>query len=109
MQVLCVAMSIQVSGLAHFAADAFDRATCAADDCDHRRAGDDGDGECPPGCPTCHTCAHAQAPYTPHATSLLDAPVLFVADREPVDTMSPPSRRLPGVFRPPRIICFVHA
>jgi len=108
MQALCVVMSVQVSGLAHVAADAFDRITCASADCDHERAGDDRDDECPPGCPTCHACAHPQVPYTPRGVYVPAAPVLLVVHRDRGDATAPPSRFLPSVFRPPRASRFAH-
>ena len=100
-QLLAVTLALQVSSFAHVAADVLEHLDDAAD-CDHERSGDDGDDECPPGCPTCHSCAHAQAFYVPRATCLLRAPISNVQPRVlNVDDMPPPLA-LPSVFRPPR-------
>jgi len=97
LQVALVALSLQMTGALHIVADVvFDD---AHSDCDGG-AGDDDD--CPPGCPTCHTCAHAQVPYVSRAEVVPGAWAHFVLRRERVSAAAPPSQPPGSVFRPPR-------
>src|SRR5260221_10876543 len=62
LQLVAVVLALQISSFAHFASDVLNHLDCSAD-CDHEHSTDEGDREGPPGCPTCHTYAHAQMLY----------------------------------------------
>lgn len=102
LQVCAAVLALQVSGFPHLFADAVFHDDCAAD-CDHESSpGDDGDSDCPPGCPTCHACAHAQAMYVPRAIGALVPPAIAIT---PPPTESERAPTLPfsdSVYRPPR-------
>ena len=108
LKVLAVLLALQLSGVAHFAMDVLVHFDCSAE-CDHERSTDDDRRECPPGCPTCHACAHAQAGYVPRTPRLVVMPILRVPAPELAEDHAPPSRELPSVFRPPRAVRFVQA
>ena len=102
LQVLTVALSLQISGLAHRVADAlFD--DDAAAECGREGSGDQDDSECPPGCPSCHGCAHAQSLYVPPAGAIMGPPILGVLAAPTREERVPPLPILDSVFRPPRV------
>ena len=107
-QAVAVVLALQISGFAHFAVDVLEHLQCSAD-CEHERSSDDDGGECPPGCPTCHSCAHAQAGYVPRAPSLIIPPDVGERAREREVGGVPPSQDLPSLFRPPRSVRFAQA
>src|SRR5262245_25297240 len=96
-RILALALSIQMTGAPHVLADAFFGDACGDCSSDERR----GD-PCPPGCPTCHTCAHAQVPYVPRPETVQGAWALLVLRRERPSAVAPPSSPPGSVFRPPR-------
>lgn len=99
---LAVLLALQVSGLAHFSADVLFHDDCSAD-CSHEKTrGHDTDSDCPPGCPTCHACTHAQAMYVPRAVAALVPPTILVPPR-PNATERPHAIGFhESVYRPPR-------
>lgn len=101
-QVVVLALAIQVSGAAHVVADLVFHDDGAAQCGDGGGGAGDDDRDCPPGCPTCHACAHAQVPYAPAAPALGVAPVVTVTQRVHVGHCSLPRGEPPFVYRPPR-------
>jgi hypothetical protein len=104
LQILAVSLVLQISDLAHVAADVLGHLDATAD-CGHERSGDSGDRECPPGCPTCHSCAHAQAPYVPRTAHVGTAPITIAPAPDEED--GPPTQNeRSSIFRPPRALRF---
>ena len=103
LNVLTFVAAMQVSGLPHQVVDLVVHDDCA-DDCEHSDTDDDDDGsECPPGCPTCHNCVHAQALYVPeNAAGLTMPPAMNEGATEPRDDAPPTNPFRDSVFRPPR-------
>jgi hypothetical protein len=99
-QIVALVFAVQMSGVAHRVADLLFHDDCAAQ-CGHERSDDD-DSECPPGCPTCHTCAHAQVPYVPGAPSLALPPVVTLVVPPDAEHFALPRGEVLTVFRPPR-------
>lgn len=98
MQVLVVLLSFQISGVAHRIADTLFADDCAAD------CGDEGDdSDCPPGCPTCHVCVHAQALYVPRGIAAPLPPTTMLAPAAAIDDDAPLFSFRDSVFRPPRV------
>ena len=102
LRVVIVAVTMQFSGMAHYAADAVHviegvalhegRISCPSDD-----RGE----ECPPGCPDCH-CAHvvwALPPTCPGVGAAVD-PGIEVGFA--YQSLGPPSEAPRSLFRPPR-------
>jgi hypothetical protein len=102
LQVVALAFAAQMSGVAHPIADLVFHDVCAAQSMDGRPADGDDDSECPPGCPSCHSCAHAQVPYVRKAPRLEVPPLVTVIDTPPSTHFALPRGELPFVFRPPR-------
>ena len=98
-QIVALALSIQLTGAPHILADAAFGDDCGDCSQDDRERNDD---TCPPGCPTCHTCAHAQVPYVPRAEIVHAACAPLVLRRERPSRESPPLLPPGSVFRPPR-------
>jgi hypothetical protein len=100
LQALVIALSVQLSGVHHVMADALFGEHAA--DCGGAGGDTSDDEDCPPGCPTCHTCAHAQVPYvrTPDVTTTTMASI--AVPREWRDESPPPSGPRPPPDRPPR-------
>lgn len=95
-------LALQVSGFAHTFADAVFHGDCAAD-CDHDAApGEDRNTDCPPGCPTCHACSHAQAMYAPRVIGALMPPCISITPQPDVNASAPTSPFLDSVYHPPR-------
>ena len=102
MQVLALALALQISGFAHRLADLVFQDDCAAD-CGREPLDDaDGDSECPPGCPTCHACAHAQSLYVPGAVAMTGPPLTEVSEPPRAASDPPPDSFHASLFRPPR-------
>ena len=102
LQALTIALSLQISGAAHRLADVFFEDD-AGEECGREGSGDQDDSECPPGCPSCHGCAHAQSLYVPPAGGILAPPILEVLAAPTGDERVPPLPILDSVFRPPRV------
>ena len=103
LQVFSVIFAFQLSGLPHRLADLAFHDDCG-DGCDHGpMRGDDDDGDCPPGCPSCHSCSHVQAPYVPRAVLAPLSPPLMLVRHVRAGDATPPQRDLPAIFRPPRL------
>ena len=102
LQVLALALSLQVSGLAHGLADLCFHDDCAGE-CERDPLNDtDGDSECPPGCPSCHACVHVQSLYVPVGAALV-APAVTDVAVPPLAASQPPGNPFrASVFRPPR-------
>lgn len=100
LQVLGVILSFQIAGLAHPLADAVFGEDCAAECGDENS--NEPDSECPPGCPTCHGCAHAQALYAPRVAAPLAPPTLELIPAPMLHESAPQQPLLESVFRPPR-------
>lgn len=101
-KVLVLMLAVQMSGVAHHIADLVFHDDRDAH-CGHERSGGtDDDSECPPGCPTCHACAHAQVPYVPGTPSLTVSPLARVIDRPRPEPFGLPRGEVPFVYRPPR-------
>ncbi len=97
MQILVVLLSFQISSVAHEVAHAFFEDDSATD-CDDERE----DSDCPPGCPTCHGCAHAQALYVPRGIAAPLPPTTMQAPAAAKDDDAPLFSFRDSVFRPPR-------
>jgi len=100
-QSLALVLGLQLSGIAHQLADAVMDTFGAHEDeapCD---AGDD-DRDCPPGCPACHACAHAQSFLAPRAGETVLPPLLVVTAPPLDDVRAPTSMPPSNVYRPPR-------
>lgn len=100
LRLVAVALCLQISGMTHGLVDvlvSMDVVAAHADDCD-----DEGPGDCPPGCPTCH-CTHYAGALPPPVRG----PLLKMADvgevLEVCREARPPFEHHPrSVFRPPR-------
>ena len=89
---------VQISGLAHIAAD-----VVAMVDEGHHPDGDDCDEhDCPPGCPSCHHAHGGAIPVAPAIVSLLPTPSLNEVSPSPRAEHSPPQRSIAPPDRPPR-------
>jgi hypothetical protein len=101
-QVLALAISMQLSGVGHVVTDlvlaaqgvAHDEGDCPVEKNGH---------ECPPGCPDCH-CTHGGMPSLPPTLDVL-ACVLAIHEvlawSRASDTVPSPDRA--SIFRPPRL------
>ena len=89
-RVLVILLALNLSGVAHRIADVLF----------HDDAGepsrDDDDSDCSPGCPTCHSCAHAQVPYVPRAAHVESAPIAVASKRTTGRTPKTSARRSSG-------------
>lgn len=95
-RVVLVGLAIQASGAPHVVAHAFE----IDDDADEEESHDD--GECPPGCPSCHGCAHVQVAIA-SSRDLDLAPAEAVMMRRDLAAIThPPSPLRDSLYRPPR-------
>jgi len=100
---LALLISVEVSGLAGFAAELVALNTDGAADCCSDGPLEKGGKECPPGCPNCH-CSHGGLALPPAAaTEFADAfdPAASVATG-PTNANAPHAPILASVYRPPR-------
>jgi hypothetical protein len=102
LRVLSLVLGVQLSGVAHFAAEVVEAAV--AEQAHHETCPPDGPcDDCPPGCPQCH-CSNGLRSVPPDAAS----PVASVLET-PGNGLSAPTREkpptpdLPLPFRPPRV------
>lgn len=102
-RVLVALVALQVTGVAHGLADLLVEETLASH-VEQERSGDrrdDGDADCPPGCPDCHHVAHA-LPIVPRATVLDYAPPMARVQVAVAPYLEPPIRPRAPPDRPPR-------
>lgn len=102
LRAIAAVLVFQVSGFAHAFADAVLNDDCTAD-CSHE--GSTGGGrssECPPGCPTCHACSHAQAMYVPRAIGAPVPPAIAITPPPQESDRAPTLAFDDSVYRPPR-------
>lgn len=100
MRLSAVFLVLQLSGAAHFMLDTF--ATNVHPDRCETGCEDDAQGQCPPGCLTCH-CVHANSSPLSRTVEMVTAiitmqalVVLSVSDEAPSPTQA-------SVYRPPRV------
>jgi hypothetical protein len=99
---IAVAMGcFQLSGYGHMVTDLLETFGVLeehSDDCS-----DEGDRECPPGCPTCH-CVHCVTPAlpAPAVSDMLAPPIATSIASMEAPRRTPASPDLPHVYRPPR-------
>jgi hypothetical protein len=102
LRVLALVLGVQLSGVAHFAAEAVEAAF--AEEAHHETCPPDGPcDDCPPGCPQCH-CSNGLRSVAPDAAS----PVASVLETAAGGVLAPsrekpPAPELPLPFRPPRV------
>lgn len=103
LNVLTFVVAMQVSGLPHQVVDLVFHDDCAAD-CEHGTDTDEDGSECPPGCPTCHNCVHAQALYVSENVGGLTMPPAMNEAAVERRADGPPTNPIrDSVFRPPRV------
>ena len=101
-RVLALVLGVQLSGVAHVAADVASIAVSGRDEHGEQCPADGPCNDCPPGCPNCH-CQNGLRAVAPQPT----APVVLTLStvtlvRLEAKAQFPLGPVLPSLFRPPR-------
>ena len=103
--ILVVAVTLQLSGVMHAALDAW--RLSPSEIAAHFEDADD-DGDCPPGCPTCHHANGGIAAPPPFVTDRIAPAAVMSMSGRPSPRAAPLAPELDPVFRPPRVAPHVH-
>lgn len=99
-----VALALQLTGALHVAIDTL---SLSADEARAHVADDDDDGDCPPGCPTCHHANGGVAAPPPPGIEQITPAFVLQDHRRSVPFLRPPTPALDTLFRPPRSLMVV--